>query len=683
MCFSTMCGLTYYVFARPLYHARALIHYENLARPLDTDKLYRDSHLQTIAGQLTAPHILERTAHALGVNANNRDLEGKYLTKIRTVFDQQSNIVIDVWVSSPELAKKWTETMVREFLAFRGEKRVEDREVLEKSYDTEIKEVVTRMDRQFAEKINFQDERGLTEALIHLKSINSLPEDISRLQSRIDEMARVGIRLQDPALQDNIIAKLSLIAGIEDKSEPLRVGQTIATGGKDQPAQSFIVVPSLIKSPHPWDNLLLEQQHVKARIEELSKTYLPTSAKMAEPNKQLAAIEEKLDAEYQIARQRFDLEYQELINRKRDLEGKIPEYNAIKDKYQRLLSEIAVYDQSQLPFQSYLVQMQKRRDEVNYAGEKERVSLQYAGLLESSERSVSPNKAKLVLASLLIGMALSLGVPFVIEYLDHTLGNLEQVESAFNMRGLGIVPQIDASSVGAAALISREEGRKDSLIENFRVIRTNVLSMGTLTKPPHVVMVTSAMPKEGKTVVSSNLAVSFAHTGARTLLVDTDLRRGRLHRLFGYRKDPGLSNVLLNEVTLEEACRPTGQENLSILSAGRHLESGTELLGSPRFTALMQTLRDRYDRIVIDTPPVLGLSETAMMQSLVDGVLFVIWTGNTPARSAKAAVDMLTANGANFYGFVLNRLDLSATANYYQYYYYSHDYYYQHPLENA
>jgi capsular exopolysaccharide synthesis family protein len=196
-------------------------------------------------------------------------------------------------------------------------------------------------------------------------------------------------------------------------------------------------------------------------------------------------------------------------------------------------------------------------------------------------------------------------------------------------------------------------------------------------------MVTSAMPKEGKTVVSSNLAVSFAHTGARTLLVDTDLRRGRLHRLFGYRKDPGLSNVLLNEVSLEEACRPTGEENLSILSAGRHLDSGTELLGSPRFAELMATLRERYDRIVIDTPPVLGLSETSIMQSHVDGVLFVIWTGNTPARSARTAVDMLAANGANFYGFVLNRLDLSATANYYQYYYYSHDYYYQHPLENA
>jgi polysaccharide biosynthesis transport protein len=547
----------------------------------------------------------------------------------------------------------------------------------------EIKEVLTRMDRQFAEKINFQDERGLTEALIRLKSINTLPEDISSLQTRIDEMGRVRIRLQDPALENDSIAKLSLIASVEDKGDPLRVGQTIATGAKDQAPQSVIVVPSLIKSAHPWDTLLQEQQQVVARIEELSKTFLPTSSRMAEPNRQLAAIQEKLDAEYQTAQRRFDLEHQELINKKRDLEGKIPEYNAIKDKYARLLSEIGVYDQSQVPFQNYLVQMQRKRDEVNYAGDKERVNLQFAGLLESSEQSVSPNRFKLLLVSMAIGLALSLGIPFLIEYLDHTLTNLEQVESAFRMRGLGIVPQIDASSVGAAALISHDETRKDALIENFRVIRTNVLSMGSLTKEPHVIMVTSAMPKEGKTVVSSNLAVSFAHTGARTLLIDTDLRRGRLHRLFGYRKDPGLSNVLLNEVTLDQACRPTGQENLSILSAGRHIETGTELLGSPKFRELFQTLRERYDRIVVDTPPVLGLSETSIMQNLVDGVLFVIWTGNTPARSAKAAIDMLAANGANFYGFVLNRLDLSATANYYQYYYYSHDYYYQHPLENA
>ena len=169
-------------------------------------------------------------------------------------------------------------------------------------------------------------------------------------------------------------------------------------------------------------------------------------------------------------------------------------------------------------------------------------------------------------------------------------------------------------------------------------------------------------------------------------MLDTDLRRGRLHRLFGYRKQPGLSGVLLGQITLDEAIRPTPHENLSVLSTGQHLETGTELLGSQKFRDIMAELRLRYERIVVDTPPVLGLSETSVLQSEVDGVLFVIWSGHTPIKGVRAAIEMLQGNGANFYGFVLNRLDLSATANYYQYYYYSHDYYYHYSpraLENA
>jgi capsular exopolysaccharide synthesis family protein len=166
-------------------------------------------------------------------------------------------------------------------------------------------------------------------------------------------------------------------------------------------------------------------------------------------------------------------------------------------------------------------------------------------------------------------------------------------------------------------------------------------------------------------------------------MIDTDLRRGRLHRLFGYRKEPGLSNVLLGEASLEQAIRPGLRENLSVLSAGRYLESNTELLASPAFTDLMKELRGKFDRIIIDTPPVLGLSDTAIMQSQVDGVLFVIWTGQTPKSSVEPAIEALRANGANFYGFVLNRLDVNATQNYYQYYYYSHDYYYQRAIETT
>jgi capsular exopolysaccharide synthesis family protein len=555
-----------------------------------------------------------------------------------------------------------------------------------KTFAEDVQEALTRLDKQTAEKINFKDERGLMEAYIRLRAVNSLPEDIARLEMRINEMGRVAIALRQPDLENDPVAKLSLISSVEGKGDDLNVGDYFPaqnTDGSTEKKPPVVVIPPMVESKHEWDAPLQDQQRVKAQIEERSKIYLPGNPKMKVLLEEMQAIDEKLESAYQTAQNRFDLQYQQLISKRNDLQGRMPEYKKIKADYDKLVGEQSLRDTARLPYEQVIVQMKKQMEMYEFAGEKERVNLHYSELINVSERPESPNRGKLVLFSLVIGIGLAIGVPFLIEYLDHTLSNLEQVESAFRMRGLGIVPQIDASSVGAAALISHDESRKDALIENFRVIRTNVISMGSLTKEPHVIMVTSAMPKEGKTVVSSNLAVSFAHTGARTLLVDTDLRRGRLHRLFGYRKDPGLSNVLLGEVPLEQACRPTGQENLSILSAGRHLETGTELLGSPKFRELMQTLRERYDRIVVDTPPVLGLSETSIMQGLVDGVLFVIWTGNTPARSAKAAVDMLAANGANFYGFVLNRLDLSATANYYQYYYYSHDYYYQHPLENA
>ena len=131
----------------------------------------------------------------------------------------------------------------------------------------------------------------------------------------------------------------------------------------------------------------------------------------------------------------------------------------------------------------------------------------------------------------------------------------------------------------------------------------------------------------------------------------------------------------MEKMPVEDAIRKTANENLVVLPCGQHIEGATELLGGMGFSQLLDELKQKYQRIVIDTPPVLGLPETSMMQSLVDGVVFVIWSGRTPYRSVKTAIEILNANHANFYGFVLNRLDLSTTTNYYHYYYYSSYYY--------
>lgn len=692
ICFALTAGLTYYVFAKPVYYSHALIHLEYLARPLDTEKLYEDGRLSAFITQFTEPHIMLRTARALGVDTNSRDLERKYLFKFRAALNSEKNIDVEAWPFSADWAHRWTETMVREFLAYRQEKRIEDKNNIINTYSEELKEVVGRLDTQFSEKLDFQDQQDFTKTVILVNSINNLPSDLARLQMRIDEMGRVRIRLQDPAL--DTVAKLSLISTANDSQTRLTVGQMVAqpddqksdkndrADKKDKIDNSVVVPPALLTPVNPWEKLAQEQQQLKKQIDEASRIYLPGHRKMIDLNKQLDLINQRLDAELDVAQQRFGLQYQELINKKSDLEGKLPEYQELSRKHAKLLSQLSIFDMSRLPYDTYLANMKKEINELEFAGEKERINLKYAGLLEVRDDPVSPNRLRITLLSLAAGLALALGVPFLIEYLDHTMTNLEEVEHSFRLRGLGVVPQTPATDMFLPAS-ETDDTTKHGLVENFRVIRTNVLSMGALSKPPHVVMVTSAMPKEGKTVVSSNLAASFALTGAKTLLIDTDLRRGRLHRLFGYRKEPGLSNVLLGEATLEEALRPSPQENLTVLSAGRHLDNGTELLGSPRFAAFLSSLRGQFDRIVIDTPPVLGLSETSIMQNLVDGVLFVIWTGHTPVRGVKSAIETLRANGANFYGFVLNRLDLNATQNYYQYYYYSHDYYYQHAIESA
>ena len=687
ICFSLTAGLTYYVFAKPVYYAHALVHLDYMPHPLDTDKLYEDGRLSAFVTRFSEAPIMLRTARALGIDTDGRTLERKYLFKYRASLNSERNIEIEVYPYTADWAHRWTETMVREFLAYRQEKRIEDKNNLILSRSEELKEVVSRLDRQFSEKLDFQDQQDFTRTLILVNSIANLPARLAKLQMRIDELGRVRVRLEDSALDS--VAKLSLISTADDEETRLSIGEMIDQAGSDQKddkkegdaKKSFVVPPALVRAVHPWDKLAEEQLQLKRQMEEASQIYLPTSRKMRELGQHLDLINQRLDAEYASAQSRFDLQFQELLNKKRDLEGKLPQYEELTRKHAKLLSQLSIFEMSRLPYDTFLADMKKEINEVEYAGEKERINLRYAGLIEVRDEPVSPNRLRLMLFSLAAGVALAIGIPFLIEYLDHTMSNLEEIERSFRLRGLGVVPQTEAAEMLVPG--DQDDAVKHGLVENFRVIRTNVLSMGALSKPPHVVMVTSAMPKEGKTVVSSNLAASFALTGARTLLIDTDLRRGRLHRLFGYRKEPGLSNVLLGEATLEEAFRPSPQDNFTILSAGRHLDHGTELLGSPKFAELITNLRDRFERIVIDTPPVLGLSETSIMQSLVDGVLFVIWTGHTPVRGVQSAIDALRANGANFYGFVLNRLDLNATQNYYQYYYYSHDYYYQHAIESA
>jgi capsular exopolysaccharide synthesis family protein len=190
-----------------------------------------------------------------------------------------------------------------------------------------------------------------------------------------------------------------------------------------------------------------------------------------------------------------------------------------------------------------------------------------------------------------------------------------------------------------------------------------------------VILFTSARPQEGKTILSANLAWSFASIHDKTLLIDTDLRRGRMHKLLEADNSTGMSNYLQGVSTLDEVIQKTQVPGLDVITRGPIIPGSTEKLCTEDFMNLVKQLRRRYQRVVIDSPPVLGLSETSSLQRAVDGTVLVVRAEKTPRRELKMAYDLLRKSGAKFFGFVLNSLDLNRLGNYYNYYYYSSYYY--------
>lgn len=691
-CLCLLLGQFYYVFVRPVYYSRALVRVQSLPDQLDEQTIFNDSAIPTVIAQMTSATLIERAAVKLGIHQEFKEIEENLLKRIR-INVSGDMLVVEVWAYRYNFAKDFPEALFREFIASREERRVKQRQLLLDSYSQSMDDISGILDQNAKKRSQFRDQQQVTQVLIEGKKTQSLPAELAQLERNIGDMEEICSKLKEPSL--DLIAKLSILSTSENKAS-LSLGQVVdpadrkdsfSTGQMQANATNpggIVIVPSMV-AEQAWEPLEREKNQLEQRINEISRVYLPGHRKMVELEKQLQVLNQKLYSEYEMALHRFEVRYSSLVERRDSLRAKLPAYHENLDRMAKIDKENVLFESGQLSWKQIYGEMARKITAQEFAEDKERVILEFLGLAECKTKPVSPTRKRILLMSLGLAVVLGLGVPLLIEFLDHTATTIEQVEHAFQIRGLGIVPLVIRDSSAEPTLLHAADSQKDHLLENFRVIRTNLLSIGAISTAPQVLMVTSSMPKEGKTVVSSNLSLSFAQMGTRTLLIDADLRRGRIHRLLGMLKNPGLTGLLDDSVTLEEACRPTAIPNLHVLTAGSyHHETGIEKLSSQRFRQVVELLRSKYDRIIIDTPPTLGLSETSVMQSSTDGVLFVIWSAHTPMNTAKAAVNLLKKNGANFYGFVLNRLDLSSSTNYYQYYYYSNDYYRDyHSLKNA
>ncbi len=433
---------------------------------------------------------------------------------------------------------------------------------------------------------------------------------------------------------------------------------------------------------------LFDENYAEA-VNQFGPNYPKVQRIAAQQKKGLEAIERekqaivgRIDAEYHDAQGRVQLLSQALEQQKseaNDMAQKLVEYN------------ILVHD-AESNKQLYDGLLQKLKE----------ASIS-AGLRSSNIRIVDPalapvtpsrpQKTRNIMLAFLVGLVGGIGLALFREYLDNTVKSPDDIESLTGLPSLAVVPSyanlnghsrtpaLVAGGTGDGTKEVRVEllaysQPKSQISEAFRALRTSLL-LSQADRPPQVVLVTSALPREGKTTAAVNLAVTLAQLGDRTLLVDSDLRKPGIRRALNLKsgQEYGLSSFLAGVASLDESTIPhLGIENLSALPTGPIPPSPADLLSSHRMRDAIAYLRTQYKFIVIDSPPIMAATDAVILSAQVDGVLLVVRSGETPKEAFTRCRDLLNGVKCRLLGVVLNAVDSSAPDYYYSYRYYPYAY---------
>jgi len=310
---------------------------------------------------------------------------------------------------------------------------------------------------------------------------------------------------------------------------------------------------------------------------------------------------------------------------------------------------------------------------------------------EVPRRVFRPNKAANLFFGLIFGLVLSVGLAFFLDYLDNTLKTPEEVEKKLALPSLGVIPRFNVRDSKLFPKLLTAEGDGDGVLaeskpvsasdfrnqvwEAYRGLRTSIL-LSSSGEPPKVVMVTSALAGEGKTASALNTAIIFARSGIRTLIIDLDMRRPSMAGHFGVNGSKGMSHFLTGNSDLLSQIRQTSIPNLSLLAAGQTPPNPAELLNSKGMEAALLLARESFDHVIIDTPPVLSVTDALVISPKVDGVIIVTRAGKTACDAVRKATEHLEQVGARILGVVINDANLrNGHYRYYYKYYYDNKYY--------
>jgi capsular exopolysaccharide synthesis family protein len=324
-----------------------------------------------------------------------------------------------------------------------------------------------------------------------------------------------------------------------------------------------------------------------------------------------------------------------------------------------------------------------------------------------------PKKALLIALGLVLGLLLGVGCAFLLDHLDNTIRTPDEVRRILDLPTLGVIPSfsiktmgIDEQSGGGAISDTAEEtppttstdgeaaplskfvarhavqfpilagDRNSQVSESYRTIRTNLV-LSRAGRAPRTLLITSGLPAEGKTTVAVNLAITLASTGSRVLVVDVDLRKPSVAKHFRIsQSSAGVTDVLTGNASLDSAIVPCSVENVFVLPSGSSAPNPSELIGSEEMVRFIGEVQERFDYVILDSAPLLPVTDTMLLSRLAEGVVLVVRGNATPIKACVDAKERAIVSGARLLGVVLNDIEIRGMHYYYGYYdgYYSGSY---------
>lgn len=312
--------------------------------------------------------------------------------------------------------------------------------------------------------------------------------------------------------------------------------------------------------------------------------------------------------------------------------------------------------------------LMQRTKETGISSELRASNVRVVDPAEVPRSPISPNIQRGLMVSFGMSLLLAVGLAFALEYFDNRIKTPDQIRLDLGLPFLGMVPAMSRKYLNGNEPPLLSNTVPTDYSEAIRAVRTSLLFSSAQTGAKSLV-ITSTAPGEGKTLLASNLAIALAQAGQRVILVDADMRRPRTHELFGVDQEPGLSNLIVGTMDPRTVIHESHVPGLSVIPAGHVPPNPSELLGSRRFRDVVDSFQDRFDWIIIDSPPVMAVTDACLLAHSATGVLFVVGSEMTNRNVATVALDQLEASHAKFVGAVLNRVDLKRNSHYYSAYY--------------